>query len=82
MRAASFYVRPKCVCAIFGLLFLLVLAFVCQLVFYMVSEFVLHTHRGNQSVECIGERHANATIPKHIRGLSKKFVEFLHNFCI
>ena len=66
MRGVSSCVRAKCVCAIFGPLFLIVLVFVGQLVFYILSEFVFRTHRGNQSVECIGKRLANATIPQHI----------------
>ena len=66
MRFASLHVRPKCLCAILGPLFLLVLVFVSQLVFYILSEFAFRTHRGNQTVECIGERRANATISQHI----------------
>ena len=60
------YVRPRCLCTIFGPLFLLVLVFVCQLLFYILSEFVLRTHRDDQFFECIGKRHSNATIPQYI----------------
>ena len=69
MKGVSFYVRPRCLCTIFGPLFLLVLVFVCQLLFYLLSDFVLRTHRDGQCFECIGKRHSNATIPQRIHQL-------------
>ena len=58
--------RRKLVCIIFGALFLALLVFVGQLAVYILSEFVLRTHRGDQSADCIGKRQSNAAIPQHI----------------
>ena len=50
----------------FGIILLIVLIFLCQLLFYLFSEFVFCTHRDGQSKTLIGERQPNSTIPRNL----------------
>ena len=84
MKGCPSFLRLKFGLKCFGVLFLLFLSFLCQLLFYLFSEFVFCTNREGQSQTTIGKRRPNSTIPKNIhqvyffitdKELPKKYVE-------